>query len=137
MLITTEAKTLRGPRLAALAACGISLAVVFLPGSALAAPWEGYATVTASTPQCSGVTGTNPGDTYVSIFRPKVAVTDSPTFLSFVFLRASVTQENTSESTVHQMNGSGNYTASAIASVAKLTFSTLGSGPKSAETLAG
>jgi len=117
MLITTEAKTLRGPRLAALAACGISLAVVFLPGSALAAPWEGYATVTASTPQCSGVIGTNPGDTYVSIFRPKVAVTDSPTFLSFVFLRAAVTQENTSESTVHQMNGSGNYTASAIASV--------------------
>jgi hypothetical protein len=83
---------------------------------AAVAAWEGYATVIASTPQCSGVGGTAPGDTHVSIFRPKIASTDSPTFLSFVFLRAAVTQENTSESTVPQMNGSGNYTGFAIGS---------------------
>jgi hypothetical protein len=76
--------------------------------------WEGYATVTASTARCSGLAGTTPGDTQVSIFRPKIASTDLPTFLSFVFLRAAVTQENMSESIVHQMNGSGNYTGFAI-----------------------
>jgi hypothetical protein len=112
-----EAKTTRRPQLAAMAAGGVSLAVAYLPG-ALAAPnaWEGYATVMASTTQCSGVGGTAPGDTHVSIFRPKIAASDSPTFLSFVFLRAAVTQENTSESTVHQMNGSGNYTGFLIGS---------------------
>jgi hypothetical protein len=77
--------------------------------------WEGFATVTAST-GCSGVAGATPGDTHVSIFRPKIASTDTPTFLSFVFLRAALTQENASESTVHQMNGSGNYTGFAIGS---------------------
>jgi hypothetical protein len=118
MAKTTEAKTTRGPRLTTMVAGGVSLALTYLPGAALAAPmaWEGYATVTASTAQCSGVGGTSPGDTHVSIFRPKIAATDSPTFLSFVFLRAAVTQENTSESTVHQMNGSGNYTGFLIGS---------------------
>jgi hypothetical protein len=81
--------------------------------------WEGYATVTASTAQCSGLAGTTLGDTQVSIFRPKIASTDLPTFLSFVFLRAAITQENTSESIVHQMNGSGNYTGFAIGSRAR------------------
>jgi hypothetical protein len=82
--------------------------------------WEGFVTVTASTSQCSGAGGgaggTAPGDTYVSIFRPKIAVTDSPSYLSFVLLRAALTQQNTSESTVHQMNGSGNYTGFGIGS---------------------
>src|SRR5262249_3027781 len=105
MLNITKTKTARGPRLAAIAS-GVSLALATLPGFAFAAPaWEGYATVSASTPQCSGVGGTSPGDTHVSMFRPKIASTDSPTFLSFVFLRAALTQENASESTVHQMNG--------------------------------
>jgi hypothetical protein len=111
MLKTTETNMGRGRRLAA-----ISLALATLAGSALAAPltWEGYATVTASTSQCSGVGGTAPGDTHVSIFRPKIASTDLLTFLSFVFLRSALTQENASESTVHQMNGSGNYTGFSI-----------------------
>jgi hypothetical protein len=78
--------------------------------------WEGYATITASSPQCSGTSGTNPGDTLVSIYRPQTASTDTPTYLSFVFLRAAFTQENTSESTVHQMNGSGNYTGFEVGS---------------------
>jgi hypothetical protein len=88
--------------------------------SAAPQAWEGYATVTASTSQCSGAGGgaggTAPGDTYVSIFRPKIAVTDSASYLSFVLLRAALTQQNTSESTVHQMNGSGNYTGFGIGS---------------------
>ena len=101
-------------RLAAVAAGCLALAS--LPGSALAAAnaWEGFATVTASTAQCSGVGGTAPGDTHVSIFRPKIATTDTPSFLSFIFVRGAFTQENTSETTVHQMNGSGNYTGFAI-----------------------
>jgi hypothetical protein len=113
MLNATETNMERGYRLAA-----ASLAWVLLAGSALAAPltWEGFATVTASTTQCSGVGGTTPGDTHVSIFRPKIASTDLPTFLSFVFLRSALTQENTSESTVQQMNGSGNYTGFSIGS---------------------
>jgi hypothetical protein len=116
MLKTTETNTVRGPMLAA-------LALVTLPGVALAKPstWEGFATVTASTAQCSGVGGTAPGDTHVSIFRPKIASTESPTFLSFVFLRSALTQENASESTVHQMNGSGNYTGFSIGPRANFT----------------
>jgi hypothetical protein len=78
--------------------------------------WEGYATITASSPQCSGTGGTNPGDTLVSIYRPQIASTDTPTYLSFVLLRAAFTQENTSEPTVHQMNGSGNYTGFEVGS---------------------
>ena len=113
MLKTTETNTGHGRLVAA-----VSLALATLASSALAAPltWEGYATVTASTSQCSGIGGTAPGDTHVSIFRPKIASTDSPTLLSFVFLRAAQTQENASESTVKQMNGSGNYTGFAIGS---------------------
>ena len=115
MVNITKTTTVQGPRLAAIAS-GVSLALAAPPGVALAAhiTWEGYATVTASTPQCSGVGGTSPGDTHVSVFRPKIASTDPPTFLSFVFLRAAVTQENANESTVHQMNGSGNYTGFVI-----------------------
>jgi hypothetical protein len=42
---TIEAKRLRGPQLAAMAAGGVSLALAYLPDPALAAPraWEGYA----------------------------------------------------------------------------------------------
>ena len=107
-------------RVVAVIAGGIclGLALVSPSGSALAAPeaWEGYATVISSTVQCEGVEGTTPGATHVSIFRPKIANTDLPSLLSFVFLRAALTHENASESTIHQMNGSGNYTAFAIGS---------------------
>ncbi|HEY3911739.1 MAG TPA: hypothetical protein VGM07_17910 [Stellaceae bacterium] len=64
-------------------------------------------------------TGSAVGDTEVSIFRPKILSTDTKTFLSFVFLRAAYTWENTSESTVHQMHGSGNYESFGVNSRAK------------------
>jgi hypothetical protein len=126
MLNTHETQTVRRSRLTAMAG-GISLALATLPGAAVAAPsaWEGFATITAATPQCSGINGTGTGAgvdgtatgaIHVSIFRPKIAITDSPTFLSFVFLRAALTLENASEATVPQMNGSGNYTGFGIGS---------------------
>ena len=114
---TAEGKKLP-VRVVAVTAGGIwlGLALVSPSGSALAAPeaWEGYATVMSSTPQCAGVEGTTQGSTHVSIFRPKIANTNSPSFLSFVFLRAALTHRNASKSTVHQMNGSGNYTGFSI-----------------------
>jgi len=113
MTKSTQTKALRQTRLAAAAAGTVSLALVSLPGAALAAAsvWDGFVTVAAATPQCSGVGGTVPGDTHVSVFRPKITSTEGPSFLSFVFLRAAVTHQNTSEATVPLMNGSGNYTA--------------------------
>jgi hypothetical protein len=102
---------------------GACLALASVPRAALAADtqlvWEGYATVTASTIQCSGHGGTGTGDTHVSIFRPKILSTDTPTFLSFILLRFAETMENTNESTVPQMHGLGNYAASAVDSRAK------------------
>jgi hypothetical protein len=101
MLNTRETQTVSRSRLTTMAA-GISLALATLPGAALAAPsaWEGFATITAATPQCSGGTGTGAGldgtatgAIHVSIFRPKIAGTDPRTFLSFVFLRAALTLE--------------------------------------------
>lgn len=116
MLETIEGKTLRGRRSAAMAAGSASLALVslvFMPGAAFAldtqAAWQGIATVTASTAaQCAGVGGTAVGDANVSLFRPKIASTDTNTYLSFAFLRAAFTLENISETTVHQMHGTGN-----------------------------
>jgi hypothetical protein len=91
----------------------ILLGSTFLPATASAldtqAAWQGIATVTASTAaQCAGVGGTTVGDAMVSVFRPKIASTDTNTYLSFSFLRATFTVENTSESTIHQMHGAGN-----------------------------
>lgn len=115
---TIVARTLRGPWLAAMAATAIPVALASLPGAALAAAsvWDGFATVTSATAQCSGVSGAAPGDTHVSVLRPKIGSIGGPTFLSFVFLRGAVTQENTSEATVHQMNGSGNYSGFLVGS---------------------
>jgi hypothetical protein len=118
MLKIIEAKTWQSPRLATTAAGAISVALASLPGAVLAAAsvWDGFATVTAATTKCSGVSGAAPGDTHVSVFRPKIASTEGPTFLSFVFLRGAVTHENTSEATVHQMNGLGNYSGFLVGS---------------------
>ena len=97
-----------------IAAAGIMLlGSAFLPATAFAldtqAAWQGIATVTASTAaQCAGVGGTTVGDAMVSVFRPKIASTDTTTYLSFAFLRAAFTVENTSKSTIHQMHGAGN-----------------------------
>ena len=102
----------------------IVAAAVSSAGSALAAgdtqaAWEGYATNTASTAACAGIGGTSPSDTHVSIFRPHINVSDTPTFLSMMHLRAAITLQNTSEATVHQMHGSGNYTGYGVNSRGK------------------
>jgi len=83
------------------------------------AAWEGFMTVTNNTPQCSGVGGTSVGSTNVSIYRPKIKGSDTNTFLTIMFTRAAIAFQNTSESTIHQMNGSGNYTGAAINSRGK------------------
>jgi hypothetical protein len=78
------------------------------------AAWTGLAEVTLSTSACAGVGGTSVGNAHPSTYRPKIASTDTVTYVSFLGLEAALTLENTSESTVHQMHGSGNYSASAI-----------------------
>jgi hypothetical protein len=95
-----------------MAAGGVSLALAPLSSVAFAAGaqavWEGFATSTAQTSECMG----DPSaalTAHVSIFRPKVTNSDPPTDLAFVFLRGAFTMENKSESTVLQMNGSGDY----------------------------
>ncbi len=126
-------KTSRGRRLAVTTAGGISLALVSLPPAALALDsqlvWQGIITVTAATTACASiegaapggaaVAGAAPGDVEVSIFRPKIASTDTATFLSWVYLRSAFTLENTSEATVHQMHGAGNFEGFAANSRAK------------------
>ncbi|HTV44307.1 MAG TPA: hypothetical protein VMF05_03240 [Stellaceae bacterium] len=97
---------------AAIAAGSLLLVLIAPPGVASAADtqaaWQGLATTTASTTaQCDGAYGTLVGDVQVSVFQPKIKSTDTNTFLSFVFLRAAETWENLSESTIHQMHGSG------------------------------
>ena len=83
------------------------------------AAWEGYATTTAATAQCAGIGGTGVGDTHVSIYRPHIVSADTPTFLSMMHLRAALTLQNTSEATIHQMQGSGNYTGYGVNARAK------------------
>jgi hypothetical protein len=113
-IMQATARMLWGRSLATIAAGGVSLGLVSLPGAALAddtqLAWQGIATTTGSTTaQCQGALGSAPGDTQVSVFRPKIKSTDSATFLSFVFLRAAETWEDTSKATAHQMHGSGKY----------------------------
>ena len=71
------------------------------------AAWEGFMVNTAATSGCAGVGGSAVGDTHVSVYRPHILSTDTPTFLSVVFLRAAFTLENGSEITNPQMRGSG------------------------------
>ena len=78
------------------------------------AAWEGFLTVTSSTAQCSGVGGTGVGSTNVSMYRPKIKSTDTNTFLSLIQTRAAIAFQNSSETTIKQMNGSGNYGGSGI-----------------------
>lgn len=107
-----DAKTLRSCRMA-MAAAGVSLGLASLPNPALAVDtqlaWQGIVTTTGSTTQCQGFFGGNVGDAQVSIYRPKIATTDTATFFSLVFVRSAITFENENETTVHQMHGAGNY----------------------------
>lgn len=78
------------------------------------AAWAGLAEVTASTSACVGVLGTSVGSPHPSTYRPKIASTDTITYVSFMGIEAGLTLGNASESTVHQMQGSGNYSATGI-----------------------
>jgi len=83
------------------------------------AAWEGFLTVTSSTAQCSGVGGTSVSNTEVSIYRPKIKSTDTNTFLTILYSRAAIAFQNSSETTVKQMAGSGNYSGDGINSRGK------------------
>lgn len=90
------------------------------------AAWEGFLTVTSSTAKCAGVGGTGVGSTNVSIYRPKINSTDTNTFISLIQTRAAIAFQNSSETTIKQMNGSGNYAGAGINSHGK-AFSYTGS----------
>lgn len=96
--------------------------LAFTSGGALAADtqafWAGLAIVTGST-GCTGVGGTGAGDVHVSVYRPKIKSTDTSSFLSLMGTVSAITFKNSSESTAHQMNGSGSYSATAINKRAK------------------
>jgi hypothetical protein len=123
MAINPVTKVRPGRRLAVTAAAGAALVLVSLPPAALALDnqlvWQGIITVTAATTACAAVDGAAPGDAEVSVFRPKIASTDTATFLSWVYLRSAFTLENTSESTAHQMHGAGKFDGYAVNSRAK------------------
>ena len=74
---------------------------------------EGFMTVTSST-GCSGIGRTGAGSTNVSMYRPKIKSTDTNTFVSLIQTRAAIAFQNSSETTIKQMNGSGNYGGSGI-----------------------
>jgi hypothetical protein len=80
------------------------------------AAWEGIMENAAASSTCAtmGVGGTGVGDNHVSVYRPHILSTDTPTYLAIVFTRAEFTLQNSSESTRPQMKGSGTYTATAI-----------------------
>jgi hypothetical protein len=109
--------------IAGIRAIWVLASVIFNAGSVLAtdtqAVWQGYASVSASTQQCAGIAGTKVGDNLLSRFRPHIADGDTDTFLSQSFLGTAIAIDNTSEATVHQMNGSGSYMAYVVNSRAK------------------
>lgn len=80
------------------------------------AAWEGIMENTASSSICAtmGVGGTGVGDNHVSVYRPHLLSTDTPTYLAIVFTRTDFTLQNFSETANPQMNGSGKDTATII-----------------------
>jgi hypothetical protein len=72
------------------------------------AAWEGVENTAASS-VCTtmAVGGTGVGDNHVSVYRPHILSTDTPTYLAIVFTRTEFTLQNNSETTNPQMNGSG------------------------------
>ena len=73
------------------------------------AAWEGIMENTAASSVCAtiAVGGTGVGDNHVSVYRPHILSTDTPTYLAIVFTRTGFTLQNNSETTNPQMNGSG------------------------------
>jgi hypothetical protein len=103
--------------------CTTFLATVILgcaSGAAAAADtqaaWIGLMQNTAASSTCAtvGLGGTGVGDNHVSVYRPHILSTDTPTYLAIVFTRDEFTLQNTSETTNPQMNGSGPDTATII-----------------------
>jgi hypothetical protein len=80
------------------------------------AAWVGLMENTASSSTCTAmaVGGASVGDNHVSVYRPHIVSTDTPTFLAIVFVRTEFTLQNNSETTNPQMNGSGADTATII-----------------------
>ena len=89
-------------------------------GAALAddtqAAWNGLMQITTATATCAtdSVGGTGVGDIHVSVYRPHILTTDTPTYLSIMFTQAALTLQNSNESTNPHMTGSGAYTATVI-----------------------
>jgi hypothetical protein len=73
------------------------------------AAWEGIMENTTASSVCAtmAVGGTGVGDNHVSVYRPHILSTDTPTYLAIVFTRTEFTLQNNSEITNPQMNGSG------------------------------
>jgi hypothetical protein len=120
----------RTPRSAASLAVCTSLALLSMERPAAAADtqlaWSGFMRVTKSTSQCvtAGGGGVAVGDKHVTVFRPKIRNTDTPTFISILHALSALTLENKSETTRHQMHGTGNYAGTQISGKAKVvTFS--------------
>jgi hypothetical protein len=78
------------------------------------AAWAGLAEITASTSACAGVLGTSVGTPHPSTYRPKINSTDTASYVSLMGVEGGLTLQNASETTVHQMQGAGNYSATAI-----------------------
>ena len=77
--------------------------------------WEGIMEITGATPGCAAVGGAAKGDIHVSVYRPKLSPTDTPTYLAILHARAELTLQNDSDTTTGpQMNNFGTYTATAI-----------------------
>jgi hypothetical protein len=81
--------------------------------------WDGFVTITSATAQCAAVPGAAIGNTHVSVYRPKIAAADPPSFLSLLGLRSAVTMQNTAEGIYPQFQGPSTYAAVAVTDRAK------------------
>src|SRR5690348_14746389 len=65
------------------------------------AAWEGIMENTAASSVCAtmAVGGTGVGDNHISVYRPHILSTDTPTYLAIVFARTEFTLQNNSETT--------------------------------------
>jgi hypothetical protein len=108
-------------RAALLAAAALGCASGAAHAADKQAAWAGLMQNTATTSTCAslGVGGTGVGDNHVSVYRPHILSTDTPTYLAIVFTRTEFTLANTSETANPQMNGSGTDTATIIDSRGK------------------
>ncbi len=101
------------------------------------AAWQGFFTVTKVTSACSGVGGAAVGDANASIYRPKIAATDTGTSLTVVYGRSAFGLTVNDDTKTPQMRGSGACTFNAFNSRGKVfkytgcTFSSVTTSPTS------